>query len=117
MEIKKIQKVMDDWHKATWTVIELKNPGFDKVRKLFKETYEIIEEYSKEKLIPKELSGLLFEMRDFSWWVGDLDDTPLHSNYQEISHLVMRLNKYLLIGETDIQETKNAIEKIGIINE
>ena len=93
MEIKKIQKVMDGWHEATWTVIELKDPGFDKVRKLFEETYEIIEEYSKEKLIPKELSGLLLEMHDFGWWVSDLEETPLHHAYQEIVHLVKLLNK------------------------
>lgn len=113
MEIKKIQKVTDGWHKATWTVIELKNPGLDKVRKLFKETYEIIEEYSEEKLIPKELSGLLFEMHDFSWWVSDLEETPLHNSYKEIINLVAMLKKYFLTCDYNVDVIKESIEKIN----
>ena len=113
MEIEKIKKVADGWQNATWQVIDFKNPGFDVVRALFTETYVIIEKYSKEKLIPKELSGLIFEMHDFSWWVGNLKDTPLHFLYQEICHLVVYLNKYLLSGDADIQDIKNTIEKIN----
>ena len=30
MEIKKIQKLSNDWHSATWKVIEFENPGFEK---------------------------------------------------------------------------------------
>ena len=112
MEIKKIQKLSNDWHSATWKVIEFENPGFEKVRKLFKETYEIIEKYSTEKLIPKELSGLLLEMHDFGWWVSDLDDTPLHFLYQEIVHLINRLNKYFLTRDANTKEIENIIERI-----
>lgn len=43
--MKRIEIISNDWHRATWDVIEFKNPGFDKVRVLFKDTCEIIEEY------------------------------------------------------------------------
>ena len=40
MDIQKIEELTRDWQSATWKVIEFENPGFEKVRKLFKETYE-----------------------------------------------------------------------------
>ena len=113
MELKKIQEVADGWRNATWKVIEFQNPGFDVVRKLFEETYTIIEKYSNEPLIPKELSGLVIEMHDFRWWISDLEDTPLHSFYQGITHLVVSLNQYLLTNVVDVQDLKNTIEEIG----
>lgn len=112
MEIEKIQKITNDWHFATWKVIDFKNPGFEEVRKLFKETYEIIEEYSTEKFIPKELTGLLLEMHEFSWWVSDLDETPLHFLHQEIVYLISRLNKYFLTRDANTKEIENTIERI-----
>lgn len=112
MDIQKIEELTRDWQSVTWKVIEFENPGFEEVRKLFKETYEIIENYSKEELIPKELCGLLLEMHDFGWWVSDLDDTPLHFLYQEIVHLINRLNKYFLTRDANTKEIENIIERI-----
>ena len=112
MGIQKIEELTREWNSVTWKVIELKNLGLGEIRKLFKETYEIIEEYSTEKLIPKELSGLLLEMHDFGWWVSDLDDTPLHFLYQEIVHLINRLNKYFLTRDANTKEIENIIERI-----
>ena len=112
MEIKSIEELTREWQSVTWKVIEFENPGFEEVRKLFKETYEIIEKYSKEELIPKELCGLLLEMHDFGWWVSDLDNTPLHFLYQEIVHLISRLNKYFLTRDANTKEIENIIERI-----
>ncbi len=109
----RIEIISTGWHKVTWDVIEFKNPGFEKVRALFKDTYELIEEYSKEKLVPKELAGLLLEMHDFGWWVSDLDDTPLHCYYQEIVSVVNGLNKYFLTRDANIEGIKDAIDRIG----
>lgn len=111
--MERVQKLSDVWHKATWKVIEFKNPGFENIRTLFKDTYEIIEEYSKEKLVPKELTGMLLEMYEFGWWVSDLDDTPLHRYYQEIVSVVKDLNKYFLTRDANVESIKNTIERIG----
>ena len=78
---------------------------------MFKESYDVIEEFSKEKLVPKEISDLLIEMNDFGWWVSDLDETPLHYLYQEIVSLVFELKKYFLTRDANTE----MIEKI--INE
>lgn len=112
MEIKRIQEVVDHWRSATDKVIEFENPGYKEVRELFKTTYEIIEKYRKEKLVPKVLSGLLLEMHDFSWWVSDLEETPLHCHYQKIVSLTNQLSKYFLTSNADTQNIKNIIEEI-----
>ena len=111
MELKKIEKLTHDWHSASWKVIEFENPGLAKIRKLSKEAYGFIEKYSTEKLVPKEITGLLLEMQDFAWWVSDLDETPLHYLYQEIVSLVFELKKYFLTRDANTE----MIEKI--INE
>lgn len=114
MEIKKIQEVIDNWRSATDKVIEFQNPGYKEVSELFKMSYGIIEKYREEKLVPKELSGLLLEMHEFSWWVSELDDTPLHEHYQEIVSLISTLNKYFFTNEMDINGIKTDIEKIKV---
>ena len=113
MEILKIKALADEWNAAAWKVIEFENPGFQALRKLFEETLELVEEYNKNQLVPKEISGVLLEMHDFGWWVGDLVDTPLHSHYQEIVAVVNALNKHFLSGASASEDIKAAIEKIA----
>lgn len=112
MNIERIQEVTNDWRSANWKVIEFENPGFKEVRKLFLETYEIIEKYRDEKLVPKELSGLLLEMQEFSWWVSDLKETPLHCYYQEIVSVVCNLNTYFLTPVSNSEKILKNIDKI-----
>lgn len=112
MEILKIKALADEWNAAAWKVIEFENPGFKEVRKLFLETYEIIEKYRDEKLVPKELSGLLLEMQEFSWWVSNLEETPLHRYHQEIVSMMYELKGMFLKSGADTQKIKNLIEKI-----
>ena len=111
MEIQRIEKLINEWDKVTDKVIEFENPGYEKVRALFKETFELLNKYGKDKLVPKEISGLLLEMNKFGWWVSDLDETPLHYLYQEIVSLVFELKKYFLTRDANTE----MIEKI--INE
>ena len=112
MEIKEIQKVVDGWHKITWEVIEFKNPGLDKIKSLFQNTFEIIKKYREESLVPKEISGLLLEMNKFGWWVSDLEETPLHDLYQEIVSLIFDLNKCFLTCDCDFETIQDTIERI-----
>lgn len=113
MEIQKIKKLINEWEKATDKVIEFENPGYEKVRALFKETFEVLDKYGKDKLVPKEISGLLLEMNKFGWWVSDLEETPLHCCYQVIVSLTFDLNEYFLTCNTDAEVIKETIEKIN----
>ena len=113
MEIKKIYDLSYEWHTVTGEVIEFEKIDFKRLHKLFKESYNVIEEFSKEKLVPKEISKLLFEMNDFGWWVSDLDETPLHEFYQEIINLVTALKKYFLTRDCDVEALKKTIDNIA----
>jgi len=113
MEIKKIYDLSYEWHIITGKVIGFEKIDFKKLHKLFKESYDVIEEFSKEKLVPKEISDLLLEMNDFAWWVSDLDETPLHEFYQEIINLVTALKKYFLTRDCNVEAIKSNIEKLA----
>lgn len=104
-----IEKLAHDWRSITWKVIELEKVNLKVLQKLFRDTYDILDKLSTEKLIPKEMCGLLLEMHEFSWWVSDLKDTPIHYLYQEIVSLVTELNKYFLTRDADTEGIEQMI--------
>ena len=108
-----IETLTHDWHSLTWKVIEFQNLNIPELQKLFKETYEILERYSTATLVPKEICGLLLEMHDFSWWTSDLDETPMHTHYQEIVSLVSLLNKYFLTRDANTKEIERLINQLS----
>lgn len=113
MEIRKIDNLSYEWHTVTGEVIGFEKIDFKRLHKLFKESFDVIEEFSKEKLVPKEISKLLIEINDFGWWVSDLDETPLHEFYQEIINLVSALKKYFLTRDCDVEAIKRNIDNIA----
>ena len=111
MYITEIEKITRDWNFVTWDVIKLENPGIDRIRELFKDTYTLLDDLSKEKLVPKETSALLLEMNEFGWWLGNLPDTPLEYLYQEIFSLICKLNKYFLTRDANTEEIEKIINQ------
>ena len=107
-----IETLTHDWHSLTWKVIEFQKLDIPELQKLFDETYKIIECYSTESLVPKEITALLLEMHDFSWWVCDLDETPMHTQYREIVSLVNLLNKYFLTRDANTKEIQRLIDEL-----
>ncbi|MBQ8731335.1 MAG: hypothetical protein IJY82_00705 [Oscillospiraceae bacterium] len=112
MDILKINELAERWDCATDQVIQFENPGFLKVRTLFRDTLAILEKYRTDKLVPKEISGMLLEMNSFGWWVSDLKETPLHDHYQEIVSLIFDLNQYFLTCNVNTEAIMATIEKI-----
>lgn len=111
-EIGRIEKLTDEWNTITFSVIDFEEIDLARLQSLFKETYIVLDKFSKDELVPKQISNLLLEMHDFSWWVSDLEDTPLHEFYQGIVSLVNALNRYFLIGNYDVKALEKAIEEI-----
>ncbi len=110
MELNKINELTYSWETLTWKVIDFQDINHSKLQKLFQETYELLDEYSLKEFVPKEISGLLLEMRDFAWWVSDLETTPIHCFYQEIVTLVNKLSKYFLTRDVNIKELERTID-------
>jgi hypothetical protein len=113
MEIATIQNLAAEWHAAAQKVIEFENPGFLELRQLLAKTYEVLCEYKDSPLVPKEISALLLEMQDFGWWVGDLEDTPLHPRFREISSAIFDLFTYFLSGGIDPESIRITIDQIA----
>lgn len=109
MNTETIEKLIRDWRSMNWKVIELERVNLKSLKRLFRDTYDIIDKLSTEKLVPKEMCGLLLEMHAFSWWVTDLKDTPIHYLYQEIVSLVHELNEYFLTRDADTEGIEQMI--------
>ena len=104
MELTKIDRLIHKWNALTDEVIALNEIELTEVQNLFRETYEILDVYSKDELVPKFISKLLLEMNDFAWWVYDQPQSPLHKHYQDILSLVMILNKHFLTRDADVDK-------------
>ena len=116
MELTKIDRLIHRWDALTDEVIALDEIELTEVQGLFREAYEVLDVYSKDELVPKSISKLLWEMNDFAWWVYDLPQSPLHKHYQDVLSLVMLLNKHFLTGDADIEKIEKLIQTIFIEN-
>ena len=112
MEIKEIERLTARWRSATRAVISLDNPDLSNLRTLFKETYALLDRYSKEALVPKQISGLLLEMHDFGWWMNNIDNASIHNHYRDVLTLVCKLNKFFLTRDVNTYEIKMLIDQI-----
>ena len=112
MELKKINDLAENWRSSTQKVIELEKPDLNQLKELFQETYELIEEYSRNGVVPKGICEVLLEMHEFCWWVGDLDETPIHYLYREIVEIVYGLEKYFLTRDADTDKIEMIINEM-----
>lgn len=112
MEIQKIKKLTNEWKSITEKVLGFESPGCDKIRALFNDTFELLDRYRNLDCVPKQISALLLQIHDFSWWVSDLKETPLHCYYQEIVSVVCNLNTYFLTPVSNSEKFLKNIDKI-----
>lgn len=112
MDAQKIKMLTQEWGDVTDKVIRFENPGCDRIRGLFKETFDLLDRYRDLDFVPKQTSALLLQMHDFGWWISDLEETPLHCYYQEIVSVVCDLNTYFLTPVSNSEEIIKNIDKI-----
>lgn len=108
-----IKELIQRWRTITDEAIEFKNIDISNLQKMFRETLNVIKEFSNENLVPKEISKLLLEINNFGWWVSGLEETPLHEFYQELLSLISALNKYFFTHHGDVKDIIETIEKIS----
>ena len=109
----KIEELANSWYEATQKVLKLESPDASAISKLFEETYLLIKAYSNEKLIPRQIYDVLWEMNDFTWWVCSVgEDTPLSAHYEEMISLVTAYNGYVSTDRVDELDLRYNIEKL-----
>lgn len=111
MELKKINDIAENWRSVTQEVIEFEKPDLNQLKELFQETYELVEEYSRNGIVPKGICEVLLELHEFVWWVGDLDDTPIHYLHREIVDIMYGLERYFFTWDADVETIKETIDK------
>ena len=111
MELKRINDIARNWRSVTEKVIQFEKPDLDRLKSLFQETYELIEEYSRNGMVPKSICEVLIDLHEFGWWVGNLDDTPIHYLFEDIVTVMYGLEKYFLTRDADIEKIKRIINE------
>lgn len=66
MSLERITRAIQDWQEMTHKVLNIKDIPPTDIENLLKETYMILTTYHKDTLIPKEITKLLLEIRDFN---------------------------------------------------
>jgi hypothetical protein len=112
MERKMINDITVRWKGMTWKVIELNNINIVQLQCLFMETYDLLDLYSRKVFARKELTSLLLEMQEFSWWVCTLPDTPFHHNYQQVMTLIQKLTEHFLGHHTNRDQIELLIDQL-----
>ena len=104
-----ITDLTEKWYNAYQKVLQFAEVDSTYLRALFTDSYHLLEKFSEYELIPKEFCDLLCEMENFSWWVSDLRETPLHKYYREIVSLVSALKTGFLNDRFDREEIENLL--------
>ena len=113
MELKKINDLAEAWDSITQEVIEFRTPDFKELHRVFSETNELVEEYCRAGSVPKGVCEVLIEMHKFSWWVADLDDTPIHYLYREFIEIVYGLERYFFTWDANVETIKGKINSLA----
>ena len=67
-------------------------------------------------MVPKGICEVLIELHEFGWWVGNLDDTPIHYLFEDIVTIMYGLEKYFLTRDANIEKIKKQMETL-MLNE
>lgn len=87
-----IELLTKEWKEMTEKLLKCEFIDIDEIKKLSRETFNIMHEYSNKDFIPKQMCSLLMEMHWFSWWVADAEFTPMHGLYQALGNIVTALH-------------------------
>lgn len=101
MPTRTIEALTREWRHVTWKVIELHNVPVSRMRRLLLETYTVLHALREKKTVSKSICDLLCEMQDFSWWITDLNHSPMHGLYPIYSTIIDEMRKEFLTGESD----------------
>ncbi len=108
-----INLLIEQWDLITDDVIRFKEIDIENLKELLTDTYEILKGHSKEDLVPKEICALLLAVKDFFWWVSDLEETPIHHLYQQIGNILREMNMGFLMNGFEDGKTEKLIKELN----
>lgn len=109
MSFERITWATEDWKEMTHKALVIKDIPLSDIENLLKETYMILTTYHKDTLIPKELTKLLLEIRDFNEISSAIEFAEKPSGYYhslDVCVIVDALKTGFLEGEYECEFPK-----------
>ena len=116
MEYENIKGLAREWEDMTGTVIDLKELSVSDIEGLIADTYEVLTEYHKDALIPKEIAKLLLEIKDFHEISSAIEFAEKPKGYYHSMDILLITNAIIngfLKGEYECEFPKLQIKDIN----
>lgn len=112
MEIKRINDLIKTWDSLCLELIGDKTIDISIIKKLLKESYNILHIYYNEENVPKITSKLIYKMNVFSNWLTDHEDTSLQKSAKEIDYIILEITKDYFYNNSDTEDIQKAIDEL-----
>ena len=116
MEYENIKGLTREWEDMTCTVIDLKELSVSDIEGLIADTYEVLTEFHKEPLLPKEITKLLLEIKDFLEISSAIEFAEKPNEYYHSMDILLITNAIIngfLKGEYESEFPKLQIKDIN----
>ena len=118
-----ITAITKEWSKMTYNVLDLKRIPSIEIRDLLRNTYDVLNYYHKDELIPKAVSEMLLEMDGFLYFASMITDKEFDDDpylYQAIHSIAESLKTGFFKGEYEckypVLKVNNTKEKPYILD-
>ena len=94
-----LSTIAEDWANQTHIVLDCKELSLKSMFKLIKDTYKAFTLYHKDELIPKEISKILLNMGEFTYFSALMEDNEMGKGYyhwEEFQYIVTALKEGFL---------------------
>ena len=94
-----LSTIAEDWANQTHIVLDCKELSLKSMFKLIKDTYKAFTLYHKDELIPKEISKILLNMGEFTYFTALMEDNEMGKGYyhwEEFQYIVTALKEGFL---------------------
>ena len=108
-----INSLTSHWDLIIDEVVAFKEVDIDELQDLLKSACDFLEKYSKDELVPREISRVLLNMNDFTWWVTESEETPLHCLYRELLDIVIAINLSFIVTGFEDGNAKRLINELN----
>ncbi|MBQ7974083.1 MAG: hypothetical protein IJ300_00130 [Clostridia bacterium] len=116
MEYEIIRGITREWEDMTGKVLDLKELSVLNIEELIADTYEVLTEYHKDALIPKEITKLLLEIKDFHEISSAIEFAEKPNGYYHSMDILLITNAIIngfLKGEYECEFPKLQIKDIN----
>ncbi len=116
MEYEIIRGITREWEDMTDKVLDLKELSVSDIEELIADTYEVLTEYHKNTLVPKEITKLLLEIKEFLELSSAIEFAEKSKGYYHSMDILIITNAMLngfVKGEYECEFPKIQIKDIN----